>query len=56
MVLSWMNDSGFWVVGKLSGFSETETLQSWTVIVTVNSLVGLLTCWVLSLILPHPFG
>ena len=22
MILSWMNDSGFWVVGKLSGFTE----------------------------------
>ena len=26
MIGSWMNDSGFWVVGKLSGFTERETL------------------------------
>lgn len=52
MFLSWMNDSGFWVVGKLSGFTEKETLRSWTVVVTVNSLVGLLVCLIASAILP----
>jgi len=52
MVCSWMNDSGFWVVGKLSGFTEKETLKSWTVIVTVNSVVGLLITLVLSFLLP----
>jgi GntP family gluconate:H+ symporter len=52
MFLSWMNDSGFWVVGKLSGFTEKETLQSWTVIVTVNSVVGLLVTLFLATVLP----
>lgn len=52
MFLSWMNDSGFWVVGKLSGFTEQETLKSWTVVVTVNSVSGLVVCLVLSKLLP----
>ena len=52
MMLSWMNDSGFWVVGKLSGFNEKETLKSWTVVVSVNSLAGLIVCLVFSKILP----
>jgi GntP family gluconate:H+ symporter len=52
MFLSWMNDSGFWVVGKLSGFTESETLRSWTVVVTVNSVAGLMTCLVFSKLLP----
>ena len=52
MFVSWMNDSGFWVVGRLSGFTEKETLKSWTVVVTVNSIVGLLTCLLLSVVLP----
>jgi GntP family gluconate:H+ symporter len=39
-VLSWMNDSGFWVVGKLSGFTEKETLKTWTVVVTLLSLMA----------------
>jgi len=38
------------VVGKLSGFTEKETLKTWTV--TVNSMVGLLTCLLLSVVLP----
>jgi gluconate:H+ symporter, GntP family len=52
MFLSWMNDSGFWVVGRLSGFTEKETLKTWTVIVSVASLTGLIECLVLSQILP----
>ncbi len=52
MICSWMNDSGFWVVGRLSGFTETETLRTWTVISTVNSLVGLLVTWLGSVWLP----
>jgi GntP family gluconate:H+ symporter len=53
MTLSWMNDSGFWVVCKLSGFTEQETLKSWTVLTTVNSLVGLATCLAMAKVLPR---
>ncbi|MGV3772505.1 MAG: GntP family permease, partial [Verrucomicrobiales bacterium] len=53
MICSWMNDSGFWVVGKLSGFTEKETLKTWTVAVTINSVVGiivtLLGAWLIPL-------
>jgi gluconate:H+ symporter, GntP family len=38
---SWMNDSGFWVVSRLAGFSERETLRTWTVLLGVISLVGI---------------
>jgi GntP family gluconate:H+ symporter len=41
MIFSWMNDSGFWVVSRLSGMTEKETLRSWSAVVTVNSLAGL---------------
>jgi GntP family gluconate:H+ symporter len=51
-MISWMNDSGFWTVSKLSGFTETETLKSWTILVTVGSLVGLVQCLVVSKLLP----
>ena len=30
ITLSWMNDSGFWVVQKLSGFTENEMLKTWS--------------------------
>jgi GntP family gluconate:H+ symporter len=52
MMLSWMNDSGFWVVGRLSGFTEKETLKTWTVVVSVNSLVGLIATWIASVAVP----
>ena len=50
--LSWMNDSGFWTVSKLSGFTEKETLQSWSVIVTTISISGLLLTLVAAAALP----
>lgn len=52
MFISWMNDSGFWVVAKMSGFTEKEALQVWTVLLAILSLVGLLQLLVLSFILP----
>lgn len=52
MICSWMNDSGFWVVGKLSGFTERETLKTWTVAVTVNSIAGLVVVLIGSKLVP----
>lgn len=39
---SWMNDSGFWVVSRLGGLTEKETLRSWTVLLTCCSIFGLI--------------
>ena len=41
ITLSWMNDSGFWVVQRLSGFTEKETLKTWSVMLTAISLAGI---------------
>lgn len=49
---SWMNDSGFWVVGKLSGFTERETLASWTVLTIFISVFGLIQVMIASTLLP----
>ncbi len=49
---SWMNDSGFWVVSRLSGFTERETLRTWTVLLTIISVSGFLFSWLLSALLP----
>ena len=56
VICSWMNDSGFWVVGKLSGFTEQETLKTWTGISTVISVAGLIECLVLASVLPFKPG
>jgi GntP family gluconate:H+ symporter len=52
MIGSWMNDSGFWVVGRLSGFTERETLKTWTVMTTFISLAGLVETLLASHLLP----
>jgi gluconate:H+ symporter, GntP family len=49
---SWMNDSGFWVVNRLSGMTEKETLRSWTVMLTVTSIMGLVQVLLLAKLLP----
>ncbi|MEX2124095.1 MAG: SLC13 family permease [Woeseia sp.] len=49
---SWMNDSGFWVVGKLAGFTERETLQTWTVLTIFISVFGLIQLLLVSRLLP----
>jgi len=38
---SWMNDSGFWVVSRLAGLTERETLRTWTPMLGVISVTGL---------------
>lgn len=50
--LSWMNDSAFWVVGKLSGFTEKETLKTWTAMLGVMSVVGVLQLIVAARVFP----
>ena len=52
ITLSWMNDSGFWVVQRLSGFTEKETLKTWSVLLTAISLLGLALCLLGSALLP----
>jgi Gnt-I system low-affinity gluconate transporter len=37
---SHVNDSGFWLVGKYLGMTEKQTLQSWTIMETIISVVG----------------
>jgi GntP family gluconate:H+ symporter len=37
----WMNDSGFWIIGRMSGFTETETLKTASTMMVVEATVGL---------------
>ena len=52
ITLSWMNDSGFWVVQRLSGFTEKETLKTWSVMLTAISLLGLIQIMIFSTLFP----
>jgi GntP family gluconate:H+ symporter len=52
MAISWMNDSGFWVVGRLSGFREKQTLCTWTLLLLCLSITGILQTWLMATVLP----
>jgi GntP family gluconate:H+ symporter len=55
LVFSWMNDSGFWVVCKMGGFTEAETLKTWTTTLALLGLVGIVQLMILSAIVPLNF-
>ncbi|WP_339683733.1 GntP family permease [Gimesia maris] len=38
--ISWMNDSGFWVIGKMSGMTEGETLKFISPMTALMGIVG----------------
>jgi GntP family gluconate:H+ symporter len=48
----WMNDSGFWMVSKMSGMSETETLRTFSAQLSVMGLVGFVVVAAMARLLP----
>jgi gluconate:H+ symporter, GntP family len=49
----WMNDSGFWVVGRLAGFTEGETLKTFSCIISLLGIIGLAVTLLLANLWPH---
>jgi GntP family gluconate:H+ symporter len=52
LFISWMNDSGFWVVVRMSGFSEKEGIKTWTTLLAILSIVGLIQVLLMSWLFP----
>ncbi|MFI6102440.1 GntP family permease [Lentzea sp. NPDC051213] len=50
IIASHVNDGGFWIVSRYFGLSVKETLQSWTVLETILSVVGFVVAALLSLV------
>ncbi|MDT0303579.1 GntP family permease [Streptomonospora wellingtoniae] len=50
-VLSHVNDSGFWLVGRFLGMDVKTTLRTWTVMETLLGTVGFVLAALLSLVL-----
>ncbi len=50
--IAWMNDSGFWVIGKMSGMTEIETLKYVTPLSVIMGISGLAVVLVAVTILP----
>ena len=51
-IFSWMNDSGFWVVSRLSGMTQRETLKTWSVLSICLAVSGLVVTMIASKLLP----
>ena len=49
----WMNDSGFWVICKMSGMTEKETLKTSSTLMSLMAVSGLLVLMVMASLLPH---
>ena len=54
--LSWMNDSGFWVITRMSGMTEAEGLRFVTPMTALMGVVGLVVVMIGVTVLPQPFG
>jgi GntP family gluconate:H+ symporter len=54
-VFAWMNDSGFWVICKMSGFTEQETIKNNSVMLAIMGVVGLGMTMLMAKLFPFPF-
>ena len=48
----WMNDSGFWVISRMSGMTEGETLKTFSVMLTLMGISGFVVVWIASRLMP----
>ncbi len=51
-LVPWMNDSGFWIICKMSGFTEAETFKTFSVTLTIMGCTGLLVTMLLARLVP----
>jgi GntP family gluconate:H+ symporter len=51
-LVPWMNDSGFWVICKMSGMTEAETLKTCSTMMTLMGIVGLFVVMILARLFP----
>ncbi len=50
--IPWMNDGGFWVVAKMSGMTERQTLRTMSPMMTLQGIAGLLLTMLAAWVLP----
>jgi GntP family gluconate:H+ symporter len=51
-VFAWMNDSGFWIICKMSGFTEAITLRYSSVMMTIMGITGLIATMIMAWLFP----
>ncbi|UKM66494.1 GntP family permease [Flavobacteriaceae bacterium GSB9] len=51
-IFAWMNDSAFWIITKMSGMEEKETIQHFSILLMVMAIAGLIAVMIGSKFLP----
>ncbi|MEX2573634.1 MAG: hypothetical protein WD317_05030 [Balneolaceae bacterium] len=51
-LVPWMNDSGFWIICKLSNFTTEETLKTFSVMQTVMGITGFVVIYLAASLFP----
>ncbi|HKI88434.1 MAG TPA: SLC13 family permease [Draconibacterium sp.] len=51
-IFAWMNDSGYWIITKMSGMEQKETIRHFSVLLVVMGLTGLVAVMIFSKVLP----
>lgn len=51
-IFAWMNDSAFWIITKMSGMEEKETIRHFSILLMVMGFSGLIAIMILSKIFP----
>lgn len=50
--IPWMNDSGFWIISRMTGFSELQTLRTASAMMSLMGVVGLIVTMIGAWLLP----
>jgi gluconate:H+ symporter, GntP family len=51
-IFPWMNDSGFWIICKMSGFTERETIRNFSYLLLLMGMVGLVVTMIMAKLFP----
>jgi GntP family gluconate:H+ symporter len=48
----WMNDAGFWLIGRTAGLTETETLKTSSAMISLMGFTGMVAVLILARLFP----
>ena len=51
-LIPWMNDAGFWIICKMSNLTEKETLRTFSPMLTIMGLTGLVALMIAAKLMP----
>lgn len=51
-IFPWMNDSGFWIISKMSGMTDKESIQHFSYLLTVMGFAGLISTMIAAQLFP----